>query len=327
MQPPPSIDAIKAAIAEEFSEKLDVTLEPGGLTDTEACRLSDEIGFYRDRKWIHCRSLPSIESDPIRSIIQTPGGSLRVHLWLEPRGNRIRQALIVGDFFTVPGRLINDLEAALVGVKADYQALSRAVGTFLDSSQGQILGASNALICKAVASTIDRLELLKAGFSKSEANDLFLVNLNANDILLHKPKWLLLPYCSKNVDCALRQVAGCVECGECEISQCFSLARSFKMEPITIQSFEHLMTVLRDKCKVQDGIYIGSCCEPFYSKHQTEMGQVEAGGILVNLDCTTCYDLGKGMAAYEGRFENKTFLNMNLIEKAIRNIHGRTEPL
>ena len=80
------------------------------------------------------------------------------------------------------------------------------------------------------------------------------------------------------------------------------------------------MSFLRDRCAHQEGIYVGSCCEAFYSKHQREMEQVNARGVLINLDSTTCYDLGKGMSAYKGSFDNKTSLNLPLIEKTLRRL-------
>ena len=83
------------------------------------------------------------------------------------------------------------------------------------------------------------------------------------------------------------------------------------------------MQVLSQECQDRDGMYVGSCCEAFYAKHQQEMEQIRARGILVNLDSTTCYDLGKGTDAYKGRFDNKTFLNLVLIEKTLRHLNGR----
>jgi len=93
------------------------------------------------------------------------------------------------------------------------------------------------------------------------------------------------------------------------------------MIPLTIQSFEHLMNVLWGVCTDPRGMYVGSCCEAFYAKHQKEMERVPARGVLVNLDSTTCYDLGKGISAYQGRFDNKTNLNMYLITKTLRRLH------
>jgi lipoate-protein ligase A len=79
---------------------------------------------------------------------------------------------------------------------------------------------------------------------------------------------------------------------------------------------------LQGQCSEADGMYVGSCCEAFYAKHQREMEQAAARGVLVNLDCTTCYDLGKGSEAYKGNFENKTTLNYRLIEKMLRLLHA-----
>ena len=82
------------------------------------------------------------------------------------------------------------------------------------------------------------------------------------------------------------------------------------------------MLTLEEKTSRSGGIYIGSCCEAFYSKHRLEMEALPASGILVNIDSTTCYDLGKGSDAYKGKFDNKTFLNISLLEKTIRLING-----
>jgi lipoate-protein ligase A len=51
------------------------------------------------------------------------------------------------------------------------------------------------------------------------------------------------------------------------------------------------------------------------------MEQAKARGVLVNLDSTTCYDLGKASLAYRGNFDNKTNLNLNLIAKTLRNLN------
>jgi lipoate-protein ligase A len=80
--------------------------------------------------------------------------------------------------------------------------------------------------------------------------------------------------------------------------------------------------VLR-KIAARGGVFIGSCCEAFYCKHQKEMETSGAKGVLVNLDSTTCYDLGKGMDAYRGRFDNQTEMNQALIEKVTRIMAGK----
>jgi len=320
VRPAPSLRSIKNALAAEFEAKLGVQLTVGELTDVEKQRLVQEVDYFESSRWIMSQSRPSSEGDPVRSITQTDAGTMRVHLWLAPGGRRIRQALIVGDFFTIPGRLVNDLEASLVGVAVERAGLTDAVTSFFNNYSGEILGIDPVTVSEAVASAADRLHLMAGDFLRHEVNDIFLLNIKPEELSVQRAKWLLLPYCSKSLACPYRDVPGCDECGACEIGDCHALARSFGLDPITIQSFEHLMDVLRDRCSGADGIYVGSCCEAFYSKHQNEMEGIDARGILINLDSTTCYDLGKGSEAYKGRFDTKTYLNIPLIEKTLRRL-------
>jgi len=324
LRPTPSISTIKEALAAEFAEKLGINLISGDLTEMEQSRLSNEIRFFESNEWIMGRTRPSTEGEGTRSITQTDAGTLRVHLWASPGGKRVRQALIAGDFFTVPNRLIHDLEAALVGLPMDKRSLANAVDSFFASYHGRILGIDPHNVADAVGKSVERLALRNGCFTLGEANEMFLVNLQPEQLFKERPRWLLLPYCSKSLDCAYRSIPGCDECGECQIGDCFSLARSFGMEPITVQSFEHLMEVLSRQCQDRAGMYVGSCCEAFYAKHQQELESVRAQGVLINLDSTTCYDLGKGTLAYQGRFDNKTDLNLPLIEKTLRHLHGQT---
>ena len=126
-------------------------------------------------------------------------------------------------------------------------------------------------MAEVIAEAADRLKLLNLNFSLPEVNELFFVNLCPYDMDNHVAKWLLLPYCSKNLECDFREIEGCSECGACEIGYFYTLARQFNLEPLTIQNFEHLMLTLEEKTSRSGGIYIGSCCEAFYSKHRLEM--------------------------------------------------------
>ena len=322
IHPTPSVETIKTAVAGEFEEQFGIRLVPGDLTHRERSRLENEIGFFQSDRWIMARSRPAYEGEPTRSITQTDAGTMRVHLWPAPGGRTVRQALIAGDFFAVPGRLVNDLEAALVGQRLTKNALHDAVISFFGRYDGHVVGIDTQEVAEAIGAAADRLKLLSGDFTLGEVNEMYLVNVGPEDLWNHRPRWLLLPYCSKNLDCDYRTIPGCEECGLCEIGACHELARKLNMEPLTIQSFEHLMEVLAARCQDRKGLYVGSCCEAFYSKHQREMEEIRARGVLINLDSTTCYDLGKGTIAYAGRFDNKTSLNMDLIEKTLRHLHG-----
>jgi lipoate-protein ligase A len=322
---PMAQNQIKEILARGFSEQLNISLKRGGLTAGEEERLQETLPLYSSDKWIRAKSRRKYDKEPIRSILQTSAGTIRVHLWLDSGGRRIEKALISGDFFANPPRLVHDLEAFLKGLKLERESLKDDLFRFMDAYNGAILGVGAREIAEAIARAADRLSLVSLGFSISEANQLFFVNTDPMEYRDWEAGWLLLPYCSKDLDCQYRAAPGCDECGECEIGTGVGLGRSLGMTPVTIQSFEHLMTVLERDCNGREALYVGSCCEAFYSKHQKEMERINARGVLVNLDSTTCYDLGKGTLAYNGEFDNKTALNLDLMEKVLRTLNGTPE--
>jgi len=63
--------------------------------------------------------------------------------------------------------------------------------------------------------------------------------------------------------------------------------------------------------------YIGSCCRPFYVKHQKDFETAGLPGILIDIENTTCYELGEEKEAYAGNFEGQTQLNLGLIKKVM----------
>lgn len=128
---------------------------------------------------------------------------------------------------------------------------------------------------------------------------------------------LLLPYCSKKPSCSWRQKQGCVQCGECTIGEAYQLAADNGMVPISINNFEELMEVLNDyKLKDCPG-FLGCCCEPFYNKHRQDFLDIGLPGILIDIDNTTCYELGKDKDAKAGKYKRQTNLKLSLLRKVI----------
>jgi lipoate-protein ligase A len=71
----------------------------------------------------------------------SPGGTITTYLRLEgPAQNRVRAALITGDFFITPPRVIYDLESRLRGVYLDE--LIGVIQTFFEESQVEVLSVS-----------------------------------------------------------------------------------------------------------------------------------------------------------------------------------------
>ena len=312
---PVPVHELIAILAEGLAEALGIELEPGGLTPEEEQELARREDYYASEEYIYgLRARPG----PcwLRHIHPTDAGTVIVHLWLDTRGLRVANALITGDFFSHPQRLIMDLEAALKGRKAKPAALAGAVEEFFATTPGELVGISAEELAQAVAMAAARRELTKL-FSEQEAAELWLVGLEPAELERTRARWLLLPYCSKPTSCPWRFKPGCGRCGECEFDELYALGEELGLKVYSIQSFEHLMEVL-NALRGQQGVYVGSCCEPFYCKHQKEMAATGTKGVLVRLDCTTCYDLGKGMEAYAGKFENQTFMNTALMLKTAR---------
>ncbi|MEW5724103.1 MAG: DUF116 domain-containing protein [Thermodesulfobacteriota bacterium] len=323
LDPVPPMAEIKAAFIQALSEALCASFTEEGLTAAEEARLDERAGFFGSEPWIYGKPRDIGGVDGYWSLHQTDGGTLRVHLWTEGRGRRISRALITGDFFCHPARFVLDLEAALKGVKAQPEHLARTVEAFYRTHDGGFQDLGPDQVLEALYGAAGRMDLAALGLSPAEANDIFLVNLRPVDLPRLKPAWLLLPYCSKKLDCEYRTVPDCGRCGECGFDDMYTLAERLDLEPFSIQSFEHLMEVLRRLKGPPDRIFVGSCCEAFYAKHQKEMKAGGARGVLVNLDSTTCYDLGKGMEAYVGRFDHQTEMNRGLIEKVLTGFDGR----
>ena len=322
---PPGMDAIKKAHVQAFEEILGLPSEPVLLTEEEKTGLARRLSWFESDAWINNRRGTNGLIPGYWSLHQTSGGTFRTHLWIEPRVRRIRQALITGDFFCRPERFVLDLEAALKGVKAEKSAVQAAALAFFEEHDGEFLDVAPSDVVNALTSVIDRLNLTAYGLDQAEANEIFLVNMKSPDIERGRACWLLLPYCSKKTDCYFRHVPDCGLCGECDIGRLYEYGRQKNLQVYSVQSFEHLMEVLDEIVASRpdpDNFFIGSCCEAFFAKHQLEMEASGARGVLVNLDSTTCYDLGKGMEAYVGRFDHQTDINTDLIERVIQTVNG-----
>jgi lipoate-protein ligase A len=94
------------------------------------------------------------------------------------------------------------------------------------------------------------------------------------------------------------------------------------MDAITIQNYEDLEATLHQLKRSGVRSFIGSCCEPFYGKHRPDFERIGLPGILVDVDQSTCYDLGREKEAAKGNFENQTHLNLPLLQKVLEYAHG-----
>ena len=138
----PGLAQIQDALVASFSERFGLQMTAAQLSDAEydqAQRIwREEIG--QDKFVSEIEEPPAARGDLAGQHL-SPGGTIRSYIRLEgPAQNRVRAALITGDFFIAPPRVIYDLEASLRGVYIDQ--LDAAVRDFFQAAQVEMLSVS-----------------------------------------------------------------------------------------------------------------------------------------------------------------------------------------
>lgn len=114
----PSLDSVKSALLDGFAEKLGIEPVTGEVTPTEEALtrqlLTEEIGTDE-----FVAEIDNPDAEPLRrGEHHSAGGTVTTYLKLDrEQQDRIHTALITGDFFVTPPRVILDLEANLKGVQ------------------------------------------------------------------------------------------------------------------------------------------------------------------------------------------------------------------
>ena len=316
---PPMIE-IKAALIKGFEETFGVNFCVNPLTSEEENFLKGRLSHFSSPDYIFKvrESLPRRKT--LTSLYKAPGGLIRVSIAMDTKAQVISQILITGDFFAYPKRTIFDLESLLKNTKAHPSHIEGIVRSFFSDKKPEIPGVKEDHLIQAIEEAIQKMDLLPHGFDEEETHHLFPVLKPFIEV--KKPKVLLLPYCAKELECFYRPIQGCDDCGRCSVGDATKTARSFGMDSVTIQNFEDLeSTLYRLKRSGVNG-FVGSCCEPFYGKHRPDFERIGLSGILVDLERTTCYDLGQEKQAVKGQFENQTHLNLPLLKKIFEYTHG-----
>ena len=115
----PDLDTIKSALVEGFSEGLGITAVDGEITTGEEIMakryFDEEIGTD---EFVADIDNPSAEAETLAGSHTGPGGTVDAFLKLEgPTGQVLQRALLSGDFFVTPPRVVFDLEASLQGTR------------------------------------------------------------------------------------------------------------------------------------------------------------------------------------------------------------------
>jgi lipoate-protein ligase A len=311
----PPLSRIKTALAEGFAEVLGVEFVPGPLTEAEGHLLAEKLPRFRSEAWVYGVRRHLADRRELRALYKAPGGLIRASLAVDASARRIKMALLTGDFFAYPRRAIFDLESRLKDAPAEPEAVRHIVESFFAAQDVRMPGVTPDDVVHTLHEALARLDFGRLGVDLAEANHLFTVLKPLAE--MPRPSHLLLPYCAKPSSCEYRYREGCVRCGLCDVGEAYALAEAYDLTPITIQNYEKLEEVLTH-CRRQGApAFVGSCCETFFAKHRADFERLGLPGVLVDLDSSTCYDLGREQQAYRGQYENQTKLRLGLLRRVV----------
>jgi lipoate-protein ligase A len=117
----PDLDTIKTALVNGFTRELGISAEPGEITENEETLANryfiEEIGTD---EFVAEIDNPGEDNEVLAGSHTGPGGTIDAFVKLEGPTRRILQrALVTGDFFVTPPRIVFDLEAHLAGTRID----------------------------------------------------------------------------------------------------------------------------------------------------------------------------------------------------------------
>ncbi|UCE09587.1 MAG: DUF116 domain-containing protein [Candidatus Thorarchaeota archaeon] len=314
----PSIEKIKQAFVRGFEEVFDMTLVPGGLTDSEKKRYKERLPYFESDDWIDLVQRPKTDAGQVMAVRKTPGGLIRVSIALDLVGDFIVSSFITGDFQVFPQRAILDLEARLKNAPTDEDFIRQTVAEFFEETGTRILGVDPEDIVQIILEAIKKREFVEWGVTLEESNHIMTVNFMPDELASQTFDYILLPYCAKLVECDYRYFEGCTTCGDCTTSDIYGLAVDLGLPVRTIQNFEHLMESIQEFKERGARGYVGSCCEGFYNKHHDDFVETGVPMLLIDVDDSTCYELGEEREAYLGEFEGQTTLKVDLFTKVVK---------
>ena len=135
---------------ETFTSRFGLEAYESGLQASERA-LAEEL--YRDEigldDFVTEVEEPKSARGVLKGEVTGPGGTIRTYIRVEgPAQNRINSALITGDFFVTPPRVIYDLEGALKGVFLDK--VESTLNCFFKSNKIEALSVSKDDFLKSI---------------------------------------------------------------------------------------------------------------------------------------------------------------------------------
>ena len=159
----PDLKSIYQGLLAGLAEGLEILPQWGNVSAFEE-RLAEQL--FRDEigsdAFVEMFDAPEVDDTAMSASLTRPGGSLRADIRLEGASRRrIREALITGDFFVTPPRVIFDLEAVLRGAElTDAEAI---VDQFWSRTSAEFLNLTADDIRDVIVAATRQLAFMAAG--------------------------------------------------------------------------------------------------------------------------------------------------------------------
>ncbi len=321
----PALETIKAAVRTGFEQHLGIRLIPGGLTAEEQALFEEKLSYFESDEWVEAVRPRFRQREVLQAAYKSDAGLVRFTVVVNALTRRIKDILITGDFLSFPSRALYDMEARLRGMILDGPRIHEAIRRFFGEGAIHVPGMVAEDFLKPLDQILAKMEIARFGIPLAQCNQISVTHGSFAEIVRQKPSVLLLPYCSKRIECDLRYAKGCRACGECTVGDAWTLGRQRHLKTLCITSFEDLIRELTRIKAEGHRAFIGCCCRPFFTKHVDDFVRVGVPGILLDIDCTTCYELDQAREAYAGRFDRQTEVNVELLETVLKVCGGEPE--
>ncbi len=319
---PPMVE-IKRAIAQGFEKVFGMQLGPGGLVSEEEAIYKSSLPYFQSDDWVYLERRAPETAGHVNAVHKTPGGLVRVSLAIDTAGEFIVSSFITGDFQVFPQRAIMDLEARLKNLSTDDQTIRDGVQSFFDETGAKMSGIGPDDLADIILEAVKKKAFIKLGVTLDETNHLMPVNFSPDELYSQRFDYVLLPYCAKLVECEYRKTEGCTSCGGCTVGDVNELVEKIGVPVRTVQNFEHLMETIDEFKRKGARGFVGSCCEGFFCKHHDDFVATGVPALLIDVDDSTCYELGKEREAYLGEFEGQTTLKTELLARVLTNLSDK----
>ncbi len=309
----PDCELVKARLVEAFAEALDADFVPGGLTAEEEDLLAQKLPYFQSEEWINMVRPSRSRTEVVQAARKSPYGLVRVTLQVDMVRNTVKDIFITGDFLSFPGRALYDLESVLRGKRLVPAELGRLVEEFFARGSICIPDMGPKDILAPLGMALAKVEIARAGIPLEWCNRINSTCASFAKVLELGVDALLLPYSAKDPACELRHEDYCTACGLCSVGEAWQLGLSRNLQLVCITNFEHLQAELVRLKASGCRAFVGCCCQQFFVKHTEDFAAIGLPGILVDIEDTTCYELGEENAAYKGTFARQTSVNMDLL--------------